>query len=141
MPTRSTLASRALKEFSEFIRLESFGGMLLVFTAAVAMVVANSPLAGLYADFLHVPMQVRVGALDIDKPLLLWINDGLMAIFFLLVGLEVKREWYHGRLSTPAERRLPIVAAVGRNPLESAKLALHQLALQLRALMEKLLQQ
>ncbi len=112
MPTHSTLASRALKEFSDFIRMESFGGILLVFTAAVAMVVANSPLAGLYADFLHVPMQVRVGALDIDKPLLLWINDGLMAIFFLLVGLELKREMIVGQFANKSQMALPAVCAL-----------------------------
>ena len=112
MPTQMTLASRALKEFSDFIRLESFGGMLLVFTAAVAMVVANSPLAGLYADFLHVPMQVRVGALDIDKPLLLWINDGLMAVFFLLVGLELKREMVVGQFADRSQIVLPAACAV-----------------------------
>ena len=112
MPTHTTLASRALKEFSDFIRLESFGGILLVFTAAVAMVVANSPLSGLYADFLHVPMQVRVGGLDIDKPLLLWINDGLMAIFFLLVGLELKREMIVGQFADKSQVALPAVCAV-----------------------------
>ena len=112
MPTHTTLASRALKEFSDFIRLESFGGILLVFTAAVAMVVANSPLSGLYADFLHVPMQVRLGGLDIDKPLLLWINDGLMAIFFLLVGLELKREMIVGQFADKSQVALPAVCAV-----------------------------
>ena len=112
MPTHTTLASRALKEFSDFIRLESFGGILLVFTAAVAMVVANSPLAGLYADFLHLPMQLRVGGLDIDKPLLLWINDGLMAIFFLLVGLELKREMIVGQFADKSQLALPAVCAL-----------------------------
>lgn len=111
-PTLTTLSSRALKEFTDFIRLESFGGILLVFTAAIAMVVANSPLAGLYSEFLHVPMQVRVGALDIDKPLLLWINDGLMAIFFLLVGLELKREMIVGQFANKSQIVLPAACAL-----------------------------
>ena len=112
MPPHTTLASRALAELSEFIRLESFGGILLVATAAIAMGVANSPLAGLYAEFLNLPMQVRVGALDIDKPLLLWINDGLMAIFFLLVGLELKREMIVGQFADKSQLALPAVCAL-----------------------------
>ena len=112
MPPHTTLASRALAELSEFIRLESFGGILLVATAAIAMGVANSPLAGLYAEFLNLPMQVRVGALDIDKPLLLWINDGLMAIFFLLVGLELKREMIVGQFANRSQMALPAVCAL-----------------------------
>jgi len=72
--------------------------------AAAALVIANSPLGAAYEAGLH----ARLGPLDVHQ----WVADGLMAVFFLLVGLEVKREWYVGRLSTPAERRLPIIAAV-----------------------------
>jgi NhaA family Na+:H+ antiporter len=92
-------------------RDEKLAGLALMASAAIALAVANSPLA----DGYHHLLEMRVGpALPGHAPLSLhgWIADGLMAVFFLLVGLEVKREWYDGRLSTPAERRLPILAAV-----------------------------
>ena len=97
----------------EFLRLESAGGMLLMAAAALAMVLANSPMSGLYEGLLSIPVAVQVGGLEIAKPLLLWINDGLMAIFFLLIGLEVKREVLEGQLSDPAQMVLPGVAALG----------------------------
>jgi NhaA family Na+:H+ antiporter len=102
-----------LSAIRDFFRMEAAGGIILVIAAALAVVVSNSPLAGLYDSFLNLPTQVRVGALDIDKPLLLWINDGLMAIFFFLVGLEIKRELLEGELSTISQAALPAVAAVG----------------------------
>jgi NhaA family Na+:H+ antiporter len=97
----------------EFLRLETAGGVLLLGAAALALVFSNSPLSPLYDALLGTPVEVRVGELVIAKPLLLWINDGLMAIFFLLVGLEVKREVLEGHLSRPAEVALPAIAAVG----------------------------
>jgi NhaA family Na+:H+ antiporter len=112
MPPVQTLAQRAAKEFADFIRLESFGGVLLVITAVLALIAANSPLSGLYAELFHLPVQVRVGALNIDKPLLLWINDGLMAVFFLLVGLELKREMIDGQFADRAQIALPAACAV-----------------------------
>ena len=81
--------------------------------AALAMLVANSPLAGYYAALLEIPLEIRLGALEIAKPLLLWINDGLMAVFFLLVGLELKREVVEGHLSDLRTASLPAFAAVG----------------------------
>jgi NhaA family Na+:H+ antiporter len=89
---------------------EKLAGLVLIAAAAVAMIAANSGFADSYRALLHFelgPAMPRFGVLDMEH----WVADGLMAIFFLLVGLEVKREWYDGRLSTPAERRLPIVAA------------------------------
>ena len=112
MSSVKTLSQRAAREFADFMRLESFGGILLVITAVLALIAANSPLAGLYADIFHVPVQVRVGELDIDKPLLLWINDGLMAIFFLLVGLELKREMIVGQFADKKQVALPAVCAL-----------------------------
>lgn len=97
----------------QFLRWEAASGLLLVLAMSVAMLVANSPLAALYDTFLHVAVQVRVGDLDIDKPLLLWINDGLMAMFFLMIGLEVKREFFEGELRKPHQVVLPAFAAVG----------------------------
>ena len=73
----------------EFLRLESAGGILLMAAAALALVLANTPLEKFYAWFLELPLQIRIGAIDIAKPLLLWINDGLMAVFFLMIGLEM----------------------------------------------------
>jgi NhaA family Na+:H+ antiporter len=91
-------------------RGERNAGLLLIAAAAAALIAANSPLADEYRHLLHLklgPSLPRHGQLDLHH----WIADGLMAIFFLLVGLEVKREWLEGRLSTPAERRVPILAA------------------------------
>jgi NhaA family Na+:H+ antiporter len=101
------------KAFREFLRLESAGGILLVAAAGVAILLANSPLRGLYDTLLHVPVTVAVGKLVLDKPLLLWINDGLMAVFFFLVGLEIKREVLEGELSNRDQIVLPVVAAIG----------------------------
>ncbi|WP_146907045.1 Na+/H+ antiporter NhaA [Arenimonas daejeonensis] len=112
MASVKILSQRAAREFADFMRLESFGGVLLVITAILALIAANSPLAGLYADIFHVPVQVRIGELDINKPLLLWINDGLMAIFFLLVGLELKREMLIGQFADKKQIALPAACAV-----------------------------
>ena len=95
------------------MRLESAGGVVLIFAAMLAMLVANSPLAYLYEALLDTPVAVQVGALAINKPLLLWINDGLMAVFFFLIGLEVKREILEGELSSPKQIVLPGLGAVG----------------------------
>ena len=92
-------------------KLDKLAGLLLIAAAATALLAANGPFAGAYHDLLHLkfgPAMPRLGQLSLHE----WIADGMMAIFFLLVGLEVKREWYDGRLSTPAERRLPILAAI-----------------------------
>ncbi len=97
----------------EFMRLESAGGILLLVTAVIAMLIANSPLATLYDALLDTTVAVQIGALAINKPLLLWINDGLMAVFFFLVGLEIKREFMEGELSSPAQIVLPAVGAFG----------------------------
>jgi len=96
-----------------FLKLESSAGIILMGAAVLAMIAANSPLASLYAFFLDTPVEVRVGGLQIAKPLLLWVNDGLMAIFFFLVGLELKREFLEGELSRPANVLLPAFGAVG----------------------------
>ncbi|WP_197475560.1 Na+/H+ antiporter NhaA, partial [Oleiphilus sp. HI0043] len=74
---------------SDFFKLESAGGILLIFAAVLALVFANTPLSSIYELLLSTPVEVKIGALEIAKPLLLWINDGLMAVFFFLVGLEL----------------------------------------------------
>jgi len=97
----------------DFLRLEAASGMILVLAAIAAMVVANSPLAGLYASLVELPVEIRVGTFQIAKPLLLWINDGLMAMFFLMVGLELKREIVEGQLSDMRQAALPAMGAIG----------------------------
>ena len=97
----------------EFLQSEASGGILLMVTAVIALVVANSPLSPYYAILLDTPVEIRIGAFEIAKPLLLWINDGLMAIFFFLVGLELKREVLAGELSSPASIMLPGLGAIG----------------------------
>ncbi|MGY3903093.1 Na+/H+ antiporter NhaA [Aeromonas lusitana] len=99
--------------FKRFLKLESASGIILILAALLAIALANSALAEYYQSFLNTQVQMRIGALDIDKPLLLWINDGFMAIFFLLVGLEVKRELLEGALSSRVQATFPAIAAVG----------------------------
>ena len=97
----------------DFLQKESAGGIVLIVAALLAIIIANSPLAAAYTGTLGIPVVAGVGSFVIDKPLLLWINDGLMAVFFFLVGLEVKREVMEGQLSTWDKASLPLVAAVG----------------------------
>ncbi|BDA12058.1 Na+/H+ antiporter NhaA [Aeromonas caviae] len=99
--------------FKRFLKLESASGIILILAALLAIGLANSALAQHYQSFLNTEVQVRIAALDINKPLLLWINDGFMAIFFLLVGLEVKREMLEGALSSRVQATFPAIAAVG----------------------------
>ncbi|MBD8199701.1 Na+/H+ antiporter NhaA [Pseudomonas viridiflava] len=98
---------------TRFFQLEAAGGLLLIAAAALALIINNSPLSWLYNAFLETPVEARIGALQIAKPLLLWINDGLMALFFLVIGLEVKREVLEGHLSKPSQIVLPGAAAIG----------------------------
>ncbi len=98
---------------SRFAQLESASGLLLIAAALLALLVNNSPLDFIYNGLLDTQVAVQVGALEIAKPLLLWINDGLMALFFLIVGLELKREVLHGQLAKPSQIVLPMAAAIG----------------------------
>jgi len=92
---------------------ESGLGIILIVVTILALMLANSPFSGFYTSFLNTPIEVRFGDLHIAKPLLLWVNDGLMAVFFFLVGLEVKREILEGSLSSISKATLPIIAAIG----------------------------
>ncbi|WOE80889.1 Na+/H+ antiporter NhaA [Pseudomonas protegens] len=105
MPLRST--------FTRFFAMEAASGLLLIAAAILALIINNSPLSWLYNGLLETPVVAQIGALKIAKPLLLWINDGLMALFFLLIGLEVKREVLEGQLSKPSQIVLPGLAAIG----------------------------
>lgn len=97
----------------QFLRLESASGIILLGAAAIALILSNSPLQHWYEALLQISAGIFVGDLKLVKPILLWINDGLMAIFFMLVGLEIKREVLEGQLSKPSQIILPTVAALG----------------------------
>ncbi|MDH5545401.1 MAG: Na+/H+ antiporter NhaA [Gammaproteobacteria bacterium] len=101
------------EKLKAFIQLEAASGILLLIAAVLAMAVVNSPIDAWYDALLDIPVAIQFGGFEIAKPLLLWINDGLMAIFFFLIGLEVKREVLGGELSDPSRVVLPIIAAVG----------------------------
>ena len=108
---QDSLASRALNALTDFLRLEAAGGIVLIAAAALALVFANSPLEEFYDGFRELPVAVVFGDLRIAKPLLLWINDGLMAVFFLLVSLEIKRESLTGQLAGRDRLLLPMACA------------------------------
>lgn len=97
----------------QFLQKESASGIILMMAALAAIAIANTPLASYYDLLIDTPVAIQIGTLIIDKPLLLWINDGLMAVFFLLVGLELKREVMEGELSDPANIAFPALGAVG----------------------------
>jgi Na+:H+ antiporter, NhaA family len=105
------ILSRPRSALREFLQTEAAGGIILMAAAALAMIVANSPLAETYFHFIHAEtgpvLSPKLGPMTVH----LWINDLLMAVFFLLVGLEIKRELLDGHLSTWADRRLPVIAA------------------------------
>ncbi len=102
-----------MNQLARLLKHEAAGGVLLMMAAIIALIINNSPLSFLYDALLTIPVVIQIGLLLIEKPLLLWINDGLMAIFFLLVGLEIKRELLEGNLSSWKEAMLPALAAIG----------------------------
>jgi NhaA family Na+:H+ antiporter len=102
-----------LTTIREFLKLESASGILLVIAGALAMAAANTPIADHYEALLQTHFKVQFGTIGLDKPLVVWVNDLLMAVFFLLVGLEIKREVVTGELSDATKVALPAVAAVG----------------------------
>ena len=102
-----------MKTIKAFIKKDSASGILLIFATLLALLFSNTAMSSLYNSFLHIPVEIRVGALHLDKSLYHWVNDGLMAIFFLLIGLEVKREIIEGHLSSIKQVVLPGMAALG----------------------------
>ncbi|CAN2049448.1 Na(+):H(+) antiporter NhaA [Candidatus Magnetomoraceae bacterium gMMP-13] len=102
-----------LKSLRDFLRLEAAGGVLLLIATVLALVIENSSAKSLYDALLGLQVEIRIDEFKIAKPLLLWINDGLMAIFFFLIGLEIKREVLVGELSELSRIILPIIAAIG----------------------------
>jgi NhaA family Na+:H+ antiporter len=111
--TQTTHESGPVAALANFLRLESASGILLVIAGALAMIAANTPLAAGYQTFLDTPISLQIGTFKLDKSLLIWVNDLLMAIFFLLVGLEIKREVVVGELSESSKVALPGIAAIG----------------------------
>ncbi len=98
----------------KYIKKESTSGIILIFATIIALILRNSIFSEFYTSFLHTPIVLKIGSLlDISKPLILWINDGLMVMFFLLIGLEIKRELLAGHLSSARKIALPIIAALG----------------------------
>jgi NhaA family Na+:H+ antiporter len=104
---------KTFSRIQEFIRLETSGGVVLMIAAIFAMIIANTSLSATYDLILGTYIKVGIGNFEIAKPAILWINDGLMAIFFFLVGLEIKREVLAGELSSFDKAILPIMAAIG----------------------------
>jgi NhaA family Na+:H+ antiporter len=112
-PETRTPVERILRPLGEFTAIEASGGILLLACTAIALVWANSPWGAGYAALWQTPLGFRLGGFSLAKPLLLWINDGLMAVFFFVVGLEIKREILAGELSRPSQAGLPIAGAIG----------------------------
>ena len=107
-------ANRKLtKLFTEFFESEKSSGIILILCTLISIVIANSPLGKAYIDFWHIKLGFETGGIALNQSLEHWINDGLMAIFFLLIGLEIEREIYVGELSNLKNASLPIVAAIG----------------------------
>ena len=104
---------RIIKPFERFFQLESSSSFLLFGVTWIALIWANSPYGDAYFNLWDQYLTIGYGSFELSKPLLLWINDGLMAIFFFLIGLEIKREIVAGELNTPQKAVLPVLGAVG----------------------------
>ncbi|MFW9314803.1 Na+/H+ antiporter NhaA [Glaesserella parasuis] len=102
-----------IQHIRKFLQLESASGILLLTFAMFAMLFANTPLKDLYFDFLSMPVSIQIGLFSIHKPLLMWVNDGFMAVFFVLIGLEVKREMMVGAISSYQRAIFPAIGALG----------------------------
>ncbi|WP_236637925.1 Na+/H+ antiporter NhaA [Mangrovicoccus ximenensis] len=105
--------SKAMERLDNFLHKDTSAGIVLIIATILALAASNSGLAEAYNHFLHMHMSIEIGSLVIDKGLSHWINDGLMAIFFFLVGLEIKRELVQGDLSSFDKAMLPLLAAIG----------------------------
>src|ERR671920_2095953 len=122
---RVRLVKKIVRPFQEFADRASSSGILLIAAAIVALVWANSPWGESYAQLWGTKLSVGLGNFSIEEDLTHWINDGLMAIFFLVVGLEIKREILVGELSSPRQAALPIAAAIGGTGLTALILVTH----------------
>ena len=104
---------RWVQPFVRFFQIQSASGFLLLACTAIALSLANSPWSASFAEIWQIRFRIAIGDFELDKPLLLWLNDGLMTVFFFVVGLEIKREFVMGELRDPRKAALPIVAALG----------------------------
>ena len=102
-----------LTPFQKFVKIESFSGILLLLATLIALVWANSPYGDIYREIWQYDIGIVTETFEFKKPLILWINDGLMAIFFFLIGLEIKRELLIGELNSPKKIAFPLVGALG----------------------------
>jgi NhaA family Na+:H+ antiporter len=113
LPRAQFLAERALTTLQRFLHVEAVGGVVLLIAAAVALIWANSPFAHGYQALWHLPLSIGLGEFVFSKSLHFWINDALMTVFFLVVGMEIRREIHEGALSKLDQAVLPVIAAVG----------------------------
>ncbi|PZP85303.1 MAG: Na+/H+ antiporter NhaA [Azospirillum brasilense] len=113
LPRTQIIAERAFASLERFLHIEAVSGIVLLIAAAVALIWANSSLAGSYHDLWHAPISIGLGSFNFSQSLHFWINDGLMTFFFLVVGMEIRREMHEGALSDIRQAMLPIIAAIG----------------------------
>src|SRR5690606_39570407 len=113
LPRAQFLAERALATLNRFLHIEAVSGIVLLAAAAIALIWANSAFADSYHDFWHMPFSVGLGNFVFSQSLHFWINDGLMTVFFLVVGMEIRREIHEGALSKLDQAMLPVAAAAG----------------------------
>jgi len=113
LPSAQLAAEKVLSAIERFLHVEAVGGLVLLAAAAAALIWANSPAAESYARLWHAPLTFGLGSWVLSRPLHFWINDGLMTIFFLVVGMEIRREIYEGALSSARQAALPLAAAIG----------------------------
>lgn len=113
LPRAQVLAERAFANFERFLHIETLSGIVLLIAALGALIWANSPAAESYQHLWHTPLTFGLGSLVYSQPLHFWINDGLMTIFFLVVGMEIRREIHEGALSNLRQAALPMAAAMG----------------------------
>lgn len=110
---RPTMKDLETSFVASFFKLESASGIVLIISALAAIILANSPLNGYYTLLIETLVVIKIGTFEIAKPLLLWVNDGLMAVFFFMIGLELKREFIEGELSDKKNITLPALGAIG----------------------------
>jgi NhaA family Na+:H+ antiporter len=113
LPRAQALAERAFASIERFLHIEAVSGIVLLIAAAVALIWANSPLADSYNNVWHAPFSIGLGKFEFSRPLHFWINDALMTFFFLVVGMEIRREIHEGSLSNIRQAMLPMIAALG----------------------------
>ena len=113
IPALQTATERASASFSRLLHIESMSGVVLLIAAAVALLWANSPWAQSYFDTWHAPLSLTIGTWTVNTDLHFFVNDVLMTIFFLVVGMEIRREIHNGALSSLSEASLPVIAAIG----------------------------